>query len=799
MFIHQEKDILNFIEEDGEDIKISELLTKYNISVSNSIIYNLQDDYRALVDYIAELYFKDKPIPDDITNELITNLRFKSYIIYNLEKRINDIIYDDSTILFKEISTVIDILSFGKKFFIFNSYNSYNLENLSALFKEYEERLKNLYETNKNDFEIAFKHYTILIEVINELCSINSLDIIRKKSIKPLVEIITETISMTKFNIELDSEKINILNNILGKLLFFYSHVPYIDTANKDSSYLIEEFQFNFEKICYGYDLSKNTGFGLNVDEKPFYKIFLNSTTTLLLTLLYKLKHNYPDEDFSNIEELQQITNLYKNEIKHKQVDTIESLEDLRKNLLENYVYIYDEHSSKIDHKYIINEFLENKEFKSVHLSLVHKIILFSRDLDDKTLLLILNKLVELPKYKNDYHEFLKLSICDVIITKFIAQNKRVLSKDLISKIIDYINNNRTASHQMSNYVKIYLTICLYYSYSEEDEEIESSKLYYFSYVSVNGYELLDNEYSNINKKILINHGKKYISNLNLENVLISDTKCFEVGKNILNKFFVKEEINKKNRVNQKLSNIITHIFTDKHLDNNQLNKEIENFISDYIFFGLTFVSVEGLCETECNIIDIGYEKISISLFDEYKLIIAYSKVFKQIFEKLYIENSEYIKQNIINLIICYLRSNLVYNDVITGLKNQEKFKLDLLKRDEKEFILVQLYYEDLIRLNKTYGYEKINSYFKEYVNELETITTLYRFNGPKLAFIVENNSYKELIDRIKSVELVVMEEIVIPRLTIAVTWGNKNNILEKATLCLNFAEDSRDGYYEFK
>ncbi|QKF81406.1 hypothetical protein [Halarcobacter ebronensis] len=800
MFIHQEKDILNFIDEEGEDHKVSQLLTKYNIKISNSLIYSLHDDYSALLNYIDELYFNEKDIPSDIVEELLNNLNFKSFIIYALEKKMNSIINDNATIIFKEISTIIDILSFGKKFSIFNSYNSYNLDNLSSLFKEYEERLKILYEANRDDFEITFKHYTILIEVINELCSINSLDILRKKSIKPLVEIITETISMSKFNIELDSEKINILNNILGKLLFFYSHVPYIDTANKDSSYLIEEFHFNFEKICYGYDLSKNTGFGLNVDEKPFYKIFLNSTTTLLLTLLYKLKYNYSSEDFSNTEELNQIITLYKNEIKHKKNHNVETLEDLKKDLLENYIYIYDENVKEKDHLFIVDEFLNNENFKSVYLSILHTTILFSTQIQEEKLISVLEKFSLSQKYNNDYHEFLKLSICDVIITKFIAQRKITLKDELIDKIINYIHKNRTASHQMSTYAKLYLTISLYYSFSDNYNCIEKSKLYYFYYVSVNGYELLDNEYSKINRTILINHGNQHINELNLENVLISDAKCLEVGENALNKYFVQEEMNKKNRVNQKLSNIVTQIFTDKNLDNELLNKEIENFISNEIFFGLTFVSVDGLCKQQCTLVDIGYERISITLFDEYKLRIAYSKVFKQVFERLYIDNSDYIKQNIINLIICYLRSNLVYNDSVTGLRNHEKFKTDILKRDDKEFILVQLYYEDLFRLNKTYGYEKINHYFREYIKIVEKITPLYRFNGPKIGFIVENSKkYKALIEEIKNIEMLVMDELINPRLTIAITWGNKNNILEKATLCLNFAEDSKEGYYEFK
>lgn len=800
MFIHEESEILEILDLGGEDLKISNLLEKYKIVTQESFLYNSNDDYKALLDYISKLYFEQKSIPEDIIDELLFNLNFKSYIVTAIEEKIKNILFDSTTIVFKEIVTITDLLSMGKKFDIFEDYNSYNLENLTLLFKEFEEKLKELKDKDKIDFDLTFKQYTLLIEVINELCAINSMDVIRKKTIKPLIEVITESINLVKFNIQLSENKINILNNILGKLLFYYSHIPYINSLNKDCKYLIDEFNFNFEKICDGYVLSKNTNFGDEGNTKKYYKIFLNSSTTLLCNLIYKLEKDYPKEFYSDLEKFNDILTLYKTEIIHKNYPEIKTLDEFKKLLLDNYLYIYDEDSNH-DYKFIVDTFLNEDSFSNADMYVLYSVILFSDEIEENKLIHVLKKIVSLEKFKNDYHEFLKLNICDIIINKFVDTKNHELDDILIDRVIEYVKKNKIASHLMPIYSKIYLTLSLYYSYNDDFISNEKSKLFYFYYVKINGYDLLENEYIGLNKTILLNLGKKYISDFELENVLISDAKCLEVGKKILDKFVIQEEIKLKYNINQQLSNIITEIFTDDGLNDDLLNSHIENFISNDIFHGLTFVAIEGLCKDKCSLIDLGYDRIEIPLFDKYKLKIAYSKVYKHIFEKIYDENKAYIKQNIINLIICYIKSIPIYNDIVTGLYNIEKLKLDLLKNDADEFIYIKLYIEDLIFLNKKHGYEKVNGYFKEYAQEINKIVgNLYRLHGPKLSFILNTKEdYKNIIEKIKEVKIKTKDEELEANLIIAVSWGNKNNIIEKSNLCLNFAEEDSSKYYEFK
>lgn len=801
MFIFEENDASSYLDLEAEDLVVTNLLSKYEISTKTTFLYNLNDDYQALIDYISELYVDNKEIPQDIKNELLNNLNFRAYLLVSIENKMNNILNDNNTVLFKEIVTIVNLLSHGKEFGIFESYDFYNLDNLGKLFREYEDRLTKLNtEIEDEDFEITFKQYVMLIETINELCIINSTDVLRKKTINPIINTLSETINLVKFNVKLEEKKINLLNNILGKLLFYYSHIPYINTKNKNANYLIDEFKFLFEKLRDGYQLSKNTNFAQDKDTEKYYKVFLNSLTTLLSTLIYKLEVTYKENDYSDIKNFLDIIDLYEETITHKKIKKFESLNDFKINLLENYNYIYTQNNEN-NYLNILDNFIEEPHFDSSNMHVIHSIVLFSKDVKDEKLLAILEYLVNLEKFKNDYHEFYKLNVCDVIINKFTKSNTQILTKDHISKIISYIEENKLASHLMSIYSKVYLSLSLYFSTFEDIESLEMSKLYYFNYVSINGKDLLDNEYSSIKNEIMLNHGDKYLSNLNLDGVVVSDEKLIEIGEKSLKKYSTQQDINMKYIINQKLSNIVTDIFTNDGLDDDLLNNHIENFISRDIFHGLTFTKVDGLCENECKLIDVGYEKIEIPLIDGYTLKMAYSKVYKHVFENIYEANKEYIKQNIINLIISYLKSIPIYYDVVTRLYNIDKLKRDLLKRDDNEFIFIEFYIKNIEELNIKYNYSKTNEIFKEYSNNIDKlISHTYRLSGPKLGMILEADAdYKSIIEKIKNLKMVYNDDEIKTDIIFAISWGNKDNILEKSLYSVSLAKQSNDEYYEFK
>lgn len=802
MFILKQNDVSDYLDIDIKDFVITNILNKYNIKISSSFLYNLNDDYDSLTNYISDLYIKNEVIPEDISIELVQNINYKKYLLSNIKDRMNNILIDNTTIIFKEIITIVNLLSMGRTFNIFESYDFYNMEQLGLLFREYEIKLQELNETDEENFNLTFELYVILIEVINELCMINSTDILRKKSINKIIEIISETINIIKFNVKLNLKKINTLNNILGKLLFYYSHIPYIDSSNKDSQYLIDEFRFNFEKVCEGYNLSKNTNFANEENALEYYSIFLNSSTTLLLTLFYKLESRYPLDEYNKLEKFADIITLYNNIIEHKSIEVFNSLESFRKNILENYIYIYNKDSSNKDINVVIDKFLENPKLNSLNMHILYSLILFSACyVDEKKLLNILNILIKSEKFRNDFHEFYKLNICDVIINVFTCSKSNLLSNEVIDEITDYVEKNKIASHLMSIYSKIYLSLSLYYSYKKEPIFIEKSSLFYFNYISINGKDLLENEYSKLNREILLNHGKIAIEKMNLESILISDSKYVEIGKKLLEQYFEKQEINLKFSINQNLSNIVTEIFTTEGLNNELLNSHISQFISKNIFHGLAFVYVKGLTKEEEQLDDLGYEVIKLQLVEEYTLIIAYSKVYKYIFENIYSYNKEFIKQNIVNIIISYIKSIPIYLDYVTGLYNINKLRTELMtKSPEDELIFIEIYIENMFILNRKYHYKKTNSLFKTYTEKINNLVKTYRLYGPKIGILLDKkDDYNKILEKINEFNFEIEDEKIKPSLVISVSWGNMDNILEKSSHSLDLAFSKEDKYNEFK
>ena len=130
------------------------------------------------------------------TNQLI-NYDDKLSILNNVQKRMLNIINDSSTLYFKEIVSIISILSLDEKFNIITSFDNYDYEELNKLFRKYENILIKSFE-DKVDFKINFSLYVTLLELFNEICIINSVDLRRKDTINNILESISETINILK-------------------------------------------------------------------------------------------------------------------------------------------------------------------------------------------------------------------------------------------------------------------------------------------------------------------------------------------------------------------------------------------------------------------------------------------------------------------------------------------------------------------------------------------------------------------------------------------------------------------------
>ena len=193
---------------------------------------------------------------------------------------------------------MLHLLSIGTNEKVIESYNNYNLDSLSNLFRFYETKLKNLFSNDEKLFNLTFDSYIILLRTITQLCSFLSIDIIAKKSIKYFIELMTETINILKFNVMLEDEKIQKLNNIQGKYLYYFSYIDEIDFEINNLKSTLKNYFLTLEKQEQGYIISKESNFGsqeMNLDSQEFL-IFKKNSSILILKLIKELKSCFSNE-----------------------------------------------------------------------------------------------------------------------------------------------------------------------------------------------------------------------------------------------------------------------------------------------------------------------------------------------------------------------------------------------------------------------------------------------------------------------------------------------------------------------
>ncbi|MEM5709771.1 hypothetical protein, partial [Elizabethkingia meningoseptica] len=73
-----------------------------------------------------------------------------------MEKKLSNLIENDSIYFFKDLNIMLHILSIGTNEKIIESYSNYNFDALCNLFRFYEDRLKELSSNNQKLFDLTF-------------------------------------------------------------------------------------------------------------------------------------------------------------------------------------------------------------------------------------------------------------------------------------------------------------------------------------------------------------------------------------------------------------------------------------------------------------------------------------------------------------------------------------------------------------------------------------------------------------------------------------------------------------------
>jgi hypothetical protein len=624
--------------------QIDLILEKYNILENdNQLISSFEKNVLYIINYIEVLFIKRVPIPEDIEDLFLNNPSLKENINLFIEKKLLNLTKKDSLYFFKDINIMLHILSIGTNEKIIESYNNYNFDSTSNLFRFYENRLKELFLTNKELFSLSFDSYIILLRTITQLCNFNSIDEIAKKNIKFFIELMTESINILKFNILLDKNQLNKLNNIQGKYLYYFSYIENIPFDNNDLKTTFENYFLTLERHEAGYVISSESNFGeetQNLDSQEFL-IYKKNSSVLILKLLKDLKANIYEESYFNEESFQRILRFYykKFSLYHSNDDIAENLDifqkDLLNTLLLNY-HINQDFKKQLDYHFIIDDFIFSQEIlTNTNIEIIFQLLYFTDDIALYKYHLISQILVQHNPIKNDYHEYFKLAIFDLCVNKSIHIKYNTDLENVLKKISTYVDNYKIASHLLSVYSKIYLSLSLFYS--ENQINIDKAKKLYASFIQINGLEILENEYNEINLRILSN---------------IQHSKDF-----ILNEFFE----NKNRELKNELESIKNRI--DKNISSNEMKTLLSIFISNDIFHGVCETVIVEY-EEKLTTLDAGFEEYQIIL-PKYIIRLIFTSVYKNNFLSIFDNYKSFLENDLCSILNDFKEKNKKFSILI--------------------------------------------------------------------------------------------------------------------------------------
>jgi hypothetical protein len=624
--------------------QIDLILEKYNILENdNQLISSFEKNVLYIINYIEVLFIKRVPIPEDIEDLFLNNPSLKENINLFIEKKLLNLTKKDSLYFFKDINIMLHILSIGTNEKIIESYNNYNFDSTSNLFRFYENRLKELFLTNKELFCLSFDSYIILLRTITQICNFNSIDEIAKKSIKFFIELMTESINILKFNILLDKNQLNKLNNIQGKYLYYFSYIENIPFDTNDLKTTFENYFLTLERHEAGYVISSESNFGdetQNLDSQEFL-IYKKNSSVLILKLIKDLKANINEELYFKEEDFQRILRFYykKFSLYHSNDDIAENLDifqkDLLNTLLLNY-HINQDFKKQLDYHFIIDDFIFSQEIlTNTNIEIIFQLLYFTDDIALYKYHLISQILVQHNPIKNDYHEYFKLAIFDLCVNKSIHIKYNTDLENVLKKISTYVDNYKIASHLLSVYSKIYLSLSLFYS--ENQINIDKAKKLYASFIQINGLEILENEYNEINLRILSN---------------IQHSKDF-----ILNEFFE----NKNRELKNELESIKNRI--DKNISSNEMKTLLSIFISNEIFHGVCETVIVEY-EEKLTTLDAGFEEYQIIL-PKYIIRLIFTSVYKNNFLSIFDNYKSFLENDLCSILNDFKEKNKKFSILI--------------------------------------------------------------------------------------------------------------------------------------
>ncbi len=781
----------------NDTFEITNIIEEYSIPIDLNLLNSDESKYIALTKFINSFYLQNKELPENLKNLLKYSHNYRIFLLDDIKTRMENIVSKDSIYIFKEIYIILNLLSVGNKYELLEKQNIFSIKNLHLMLTDYENSISEQFiKKDMLSFKLTFRFYLILLEVLNEVCMINSLHIRRRKNISDIIKIISSSIYNLKNKLELDEAYSSSLDFILGKLFLNFTNMLHVVVDNNAVDVVIHKYLSMSKRIVEGFALLKY--------DDIYYMSFLNKLTTVLLTLIYKLKTKLHAKDIliEKSNDLLGIYNLYNNNVKKEHKIQAQNIDIFRDELVKNYKTIYESFinvsiSDDID---LISHILSEDEISDVGMIIIHNLVLYSKNMSKIKLDLILKSLFEKSKFSNDYYELYKLKIIDRVLQRYISLKIDTEENTILEDIIKYIETNNLISHLMSMYAKIYLSLALYYSYEGKESSQKKSKRLYFIYQRLDYKNYLGEEFSSINRQILFNYANNYLKSFKFKTIpSFVHTELVEVGKSLIDEFIKTRKLEFKNKFLISVEKLNKAILQISEPNDSWLNSEIETLITEELFLGSVKAKIEN-SETISDDLEIGFEKFSLKITENYELALYYSSFHKDAFEKLFLEEQKFIELTVKNLFKSYINCIPSYTDVITKLPNINKLKTRLRKNSTETITFIEVYLNCVVKFSEKYNIKTSNEFFREVANKIKERYKTYRLFGPKVGIILrKDEDYRELISFLKDIEIVYDGDKYELEPVIAISIGEANKILNKSFYALSAAKMSENKVYYYK
>lgn len=262
----------------------------------------------------------------------------------------------------KNLLHIINSLSPKKDLTLFDE-NDFNIAIATDLFRNFEEEIKKSFD-EKDVYFLLFKNYALMLDVFSLLCIYIATKKEKKDNVKFIIEEVKESVNLLKYNLPLDELRLQTLNNIVGKQLYYLTHINYVDITSKHIDYIFDEYHMYLEKQIHGFELSITSNFGndINIEKTLEESILLNNSSFLLLKMIHKIQHFKSHINYEENKKLQEIKYLFY-KISHQEVKD-SKLKEFHDDVLNIFLKSAKTLENKINYK-IIDEKIKLLSFNT--------------------------------------------------------------------------------------------------------------------------------------------------------------------------------------------------------------------------------------------------------------------------------------------------------------------------------------------------------------------------------------------------------------------------------------------------